>query len=225
MIRKYEVLEKIGRSGVVGIIRVDDIEYGLMAAEAIFEGGIPVIEVSMTYRGAHEIMAEMTKRLRPKGLLLGAGTVSDPETARMCMFAGAEFIFAHCFNPEVARTCNRYGIPYIPGVGTVSEIMSALESGVDVVKAFPGEVLGPKFVKAVRGPLPDAKILAVGGVSDVNLKDWFDAGVFGVGLGSALTKPGGKTGTAEEICAASRATVEIIAFPRSGRRLDKEMKN
>lgn len=217
MIHKYEVLEKIGHNGVVGIIRATDAEYGLMAAEAIFEGGISVIEVSMTYRGAHEIMAEMTKRLRPKGLLLGAGTVSDTETARTCIFSGAEFIFAHCFNPEVARICNRYSVPYIPGVGTVTEIMSALESGVDVVKAFPGEVLGPRFVKAVRGPLPDAKILAVGGVSDANLKDWFDAGVFGVGLGSALTKPDGKTGTAETIYAASRAAVEKITFIRNGR--------
>lgn len=218
MIRKYEVLEKIGHSGVVGIVRVDDAEYGIMAAEAIFEGGIPVIEVSMTYRGAHEIMAEMTRRLGPKGLVLGAGTVSDPQTANACMLAGAEFIFAHCFNPEVARICNRRGIPYIPGVGTVTEVMAALESGADVLKAFPGEVLGPAFIKALRGPLPDAKIVAVGGVSDANLKEWFDAGAFGVGLGSALTKPSGYAASYEAICAASREAVRKIALIRNGKR-------
>jgi 2-dehydro-3-deoxyphosphogluconate aldolase/(4S)-4-hydroxy-2-oxoglutarate aldolase len=214
MIRKYEVLQKIEDTGVVGIIRVDDIEYGVMAAEAIFSGGIPVIEVSMTHRGAVEIMAQMTARLRGKGLLLGAGTVADPETARACMLAGAEFIFAHCFSEDVARICNRYQIPYIPGVGTVTEIMKAFECGSDIVKVFPGDVLGPKFVKAARGPVPEAKMLAVGGVSAENLKEWFDAGVSGVGLGSALTNPGGKRGTSETIKAASRDIVEKIAAIR-----------
>ena len=215
MIRKYEVLKKIEDTGVVGIIRVDDVEYGLMAAEAIFEGGIPLIEVSMTHRGAIEIMGQMTSRLSSKGLCLGAGTVADPETARACILAGAEFVFAHCFSEGVARTCNRYGVPYIPGVGSVTEIMSALECGVDLVKIFPGEVLGPKFVKAVHGPLPEVKMLAVGGVSNENLKEWFDAGVTGVGLGSALTKPNGKTGTAETIRTASHDIVTKIAAFRN----------
>lgn len=215
MIRKYEVLRKIEEAGVVGIIRVDDIEYGVMAAEAIFEGGIPVIEVSMTHRGAVEIMAQMTARLGKKGLLLGAGTVADPETARACMLAGAEFIFAHCFSEDVARICNRYGVPYIPGVGTVTEIMKAFECGSDIVKVFPGEVLGPQFIKAVRGPLPNAKMLAVGGVTPENLRDWFKAGVAGVGLGSALTRPGGTEGTAASIEKASREIVARIAEIRN----------
>lgn len=214
MIRKYEVLKKIIDVGVVGIIRVDNIDYGVMAAESIFKGGIPVIEVSMTHRGAVEIMAQMTARLGGKGLLLGAGTVADPETARSCMLAGAEFIFAHCLNEDVARVCNRYGVPYIPGVGTVTELVNALSYGVDIVKIFPGELLGPQFVKAVRGPIPEAKMLAVGGVSGENLKAWFDAGVVGVGLGSALTKPDGKKGTAETIEAASRQIVASIAAIR-----------
>ena len=211
MIRKYEVLQKIENTGVTGIIRVEDVDYGIMAAEAIFDGGIPVIEVSMTHRGAVEIMAQMTERLGKKGLLLGAGTVADPETARTCILAGAEFIFAHCLSEEVARMCNRYGIPYIPGVGSVTEVMRAFEYGVDIVKVFPGEVLGPQFIKAARGPLPDAKMLAVGGVTTENLGDWFKAGAVGVGLGSALTKPGGKEGTAETIKAASRDIVAKVA--------------
>ncbi|MDR3230532.1 MAG: bifunctional 2-keto-4-hydroxyglutarate aldolase/2-keto-3-deoxy-6-phosphogluconate aldolase [Synergistaceae bacterium] len=214
MIRKYEVLQKIEDAGVAGIIRVDDVEYGIMAAEAIFEGGIPVIEVSMTHRGAVEIMAQMTARLGKKGLLLGAGTVADPETARACMLAGAEFIFAHCFSEDVARICNRYGVPYIPGVGSVTEVMRAFEWGSDVVKVFPGEVLGPQFIKATRGPLPNAKMLAVGGVTPENLGDWFKAGAVGVGLGSALTKPGGKEGTPETIRAASKDVIARIAAIR-----------
>ena len=214
MIRKYEVLRKIEDTGVVGIIRVESIDYGVMAAEAIFEGGIPVIEVSMTHRGAVEIMAQMTARLGGSGLLLGAGTVADPETARACILAGAEFIFAHCLSEGVARMCNRYGIPYIPGVGSVTEVMRALEYGVDIVKVFPGEVLGPQFIKAVHGPLPNAKMLAVGGVTPENLADWFKAGAVGVGLGSALTKPGGVEGTAETIKTASRDIMAKIAAIR-----------
>ena len=214
MIRKCEVLQKIEDAGVVGIIRVENIDYGVMAAEAIFDGGIPVIEVSMTHRDAVEIMAQMTARLGKKGLLLGAGTVADPETARTCILAGAEFIFAHCFSEAVARMCNRYGIPYVPGVGSVTEVMQAFECGVDIVKVFPGEVLGPQFIKAVRGPLPNAKMLAVGGVAPDNLVDWFKAGAVGVGLGSALTKPGGKEGTAETIKAASQDIVTKIAAIR-----------
>jgi 2-dehydro-3-deoxyphosphogluconate aldolase/(4S)-4-hydroxy-2-oxoglutarate aldolase len=214
MIRKYEVLQKIEAAGVVGIIRVAGIDYGVMAAGAIFDGGIPVIEVSMTHRGAVEIMAEMTARLGGKGLLLGAGTVADPETARACMLAGAEFIFAHCFSEDVARVCNRYGVPYIPGVGTVTEAMRAFECGSDIVKVFPGEVLGPQFIKATRGPLPDAKMLAVGGVSAENLSDWFKAGAVAVGVGSSLTKPGGKDGTAETIKAASQDILAKVAAIR-----------
>ena len=214
MIRKYEILQKIEDAGVVGIIRVEYIEYGVMAAEAIFDGGIPVIEVSMTHRGAVEIMAQMTARLGKKGRLLGAGTVADPETARACILAGAEFIFAHCLSEDVARICNRYGIPYIPGIGTVTEMMRAFEYGVDIVKVFPGEVLGPQFIKAARGPLPNATMLAVGGVAPDNLADWFKAGAVGVGLGSALTKPGGKEGTPETIKAASRDIVAKLAAIR-----------
>jgi 2-dehydro-3-deoxyphosphogluconate aldolase/(4S)-4-hydroxy-2-oxoglutarate aldolase len=218
MIHKYEVLQKIEDVGVVGIIRVDSVEYGIMAAEAIFDGGISVIEVSMTHRGAIETMAQMTAQLSKKGkkgLLLGAGTVSDPETARACMLAGAEFIFAHCFSEDVARICNRYGVPYIPGVGTVTEVMRAFECGVDIVKVFPGEVLGPQFIRAVRGPLPNAKMLAVGGVSSDNLEIWFKAGAVGVGLGSALTKPGGVDGTSGTIEAAARDVAAKITSIRS----------
>lgn len=207
---KLEVLKCVEDKGVVGIIRVDDTEWGIMAAEAIFNGGIPIIEVSMTYNGALEIMREMIRRLGKKGLVLGAGTVADGETARACILAGAEFIFAHCLSEDVAKVCNRYGIPYIPGVGTVTEIVKAHEYGCGIVKVFPGEVLGPDFVKAVRGPIPSAKMLAVGGVTPDNLESWFKAGVCGVGLASALTKPGGKEGCSESIEAASRAIVSKI---------------
>ena len=205
-IRKFEVLRRISDLGVVGIIRTPDIEKGVAAAEAVFEGGIDVLEVSTTFPGALDTMKEIIERGRCKGLILGAGTVADATTARLCIDAGAEFIVSHCFSEEVAKLCNRYGVAYMPGVGTVTEIVRAMEWGAEVVKAFPGEVLGPKFIKAVHGPLPNAQIMPIGGVSPNNLEDWFLAGAFAVGLGSALVKPEGREGdypairqTAEEI--------------------------
>ena len=205
-IRKYEVLSRIHDLGVVGIIRTPDTAGGIASAEAVFQGGITVLEVSTTFPGALDIMRSTAASHKSSGLILGAGTVADLETAKLCIDAGAEFIVSHCFSEEVAKLCNRYGVAYMPGVGTVTEIVRAMEWGADVVKAFPGEVLGPKFIKAVHGPLPNAQIMPIGGVSPNNLEDWFLAGAFAVGLGSALVKPEGREGdypairqTAEEI--------------------------
>ncbi|TDY61216.1 2-keto-3-deoxy-phosphogluconate aldolase [Aminivibrio pyruvatiphilus] len=207
-IRKYEVLHRIHELGVVGIIRTPDVANGISSAEAIFQGGITALEVSTTFPGALDIMKSAAASHKSSGLILGAGTVADSETAKLCIDAGAEFIVSHCFSEEVAKLCNRYGVAYMPGVGTVTEIVRAMEWGAEVVKAFPGEVLGPKFIKAVHGPLPNAQIMPIGGVSPNNLEDWFLAGAFAVGLRSALVKPEGREGdypairqTAEEIVA------------------------
>ena len=111
--------------------------------------------------------------------------------------------------------CNRSGIAYMPGVGTVTEVVRAMEHGVDVVKAFPGEVLGPKFIKAVHGPLPGAQIMPIGGVSEANLAEWFSAGAFAVGLGTALMKPNGVEGDAGAVREASERIVARIAEIRA----------
>ncbi|NLA91073.1 MAG: bifunctional 4-hydroxy-2-oxoglutarate aldolase/2-dehydro-3-deoxy-phosphogluconate aldolase [Synergistaceae bacterium] len=210
-IRKYEVLRRTYELGVVGIIRTREVKAGVEAAGAIFEGGIDVLEVSTTFRGAFDIMREASARDKAKGLILGAGTVADSETARLCIEAGAEFIVSHCFSEEVAKLCNRYGIAYMPGVGTVTEIVRAMEWGAEVVKAFPGDTLGPKFIKAVHGPLPNAQIMPIGGVNPGNLEDWFRAGAFAVGLGSALVRPGGQDGDYDTIRRTAEEIVSRIA--------------
>ena len=207
-IRKYEVLRRTHELGVVGIIRTRDVKAGVEAAGAIFEGGIDVLEVSTTFRGSFDIMREASARNKAKGLILGAGTVADSETARLCIEAGAEFIVSHCFSEEVAKLCNRYGVAYMPGVGTVTEIVRAMEWGAEVVKAFPGDTLGPKFIKAVHGPLPNAQIMPIGGVNPGNLEDWFRAGAFAVGLGSALTRPEGRDADYDTI---RRTAGEIVS--------------
>lgn len=210
-IRKYEVLQRISELGVVGIIRTEDIPTGIASAEAVFQGGVTVLEISTTFPGAFDIMKAVSARDKPQGLVLGAGTVADSETAKLCIDAGAEFIVSHCFSEEVAKLCNRYGVAYMPGVGTVTELVRAMEWGSDVVKAFPGEVLGPKFIKAVHGPLPNARIMPIGGVSSKNLEDWFLAGAFAVGLGSALVKPDGREGDYQAIRETAEQIVTRIA--------------
>lgn len=214
-IRKYEVLRRISDLGVVGIIRTPDVENGIASAEAVFEGGIDVLEISTTFPGALDIMKEIVERGRCKGLVLGAGTVADAITARLCIDAGAEFLASHCFNEEVARMCNRSSIAYMPGVGTITEIVRAMENGADVVKAFPGEVLGPEFVKAVHGPLPNAQIIPLGGVAHGNLDEWFKAGAFAVELGSALIKPAGTEGDYPAISETAERIVTEIALIRA----------
>jgi|LSQX01.2.fsa_nt_gb 2-dehydro-3-deoxyphosphogluconate aldolase/(4S)-4-hydroxy-2-oxoglutarate aldolase len=214
-IRKYEVLNRIFELGVVGIIRTPDAAGGIASAEAAFQGGITALEVSTTFPGALDIMKSAAASHKSSGLILGAGTVADSETAKLCIDAGAEFIVSHCFSEDVAKICNRCGVAYMPGVGTVTEIVRAMEWGAEVVKAFPGEVLGPKFIKAVHGPLPNAQIMPIGGVSPNNLEDWFLAGAFAVGLGSALIKPDGREGDYPAIRRTAEEIVSRIARIRS----------
>ncbi len=218
-IRKCDILGQIEQLGVVGIIRTKDVGVGVASGEAMFRGGVTAVEVSTTYPGALEILAEVGRRCRalPNGrdLAIGAGTVADAETARLCILNGAEFIVSHCLSEDVARTCNRYGAAYMPGVGTVTELVRAMELGAEVVKEFPGDVLGPKFIKAVHGPVPWAKIMPIGGVSEENLAEWFHAGAFAVGLGTALMKPNGAEGDFDAVRGASERIVARIAEIRA----------
>lgn len=211
---KYEVLRAIGNAGVVAVIRAKNSREGMDLARAVQDGGVPAVEVTMTVPGAVRILETMASE---GNAILGAGTVLDPETARICILAGAQYIVSPHLNEAVVTLCNRYSIPCMPGVGTLTELVRALELGVDVVKAFPGDVLGPDFVKAVKGPVPHANIMPTGGVSPDNLKAWFAAGVFAVGMGSSLTKPGGVAGNMDLVTATARKVVDTIADIRGGK--------
>jgi 2-dehydro-3-deoxyphosphogluconate aldolase/(4S)-4-hydroxy-2-oxoglutarate aldolase len=211
---KAGIIRSIGEAGVVAVIRAEDAIQGMDLAKAVNAGGIPAVEVTMTVPGAIDILETMASE---DGPLLGAGTVLDPETARSCILAGAKFIVAPNLNEDVLKICNRYSVPCMPGVGTVTELIRALEMGADVVKAFPGEVLGPSFIKAVKGPVPNARIMPTGGVSLDNLDRWFAAGAFAVGMGGALTKPGGVSGDMELVAETARRIMDRIAEIRGGR--------
>src|SRR5439155_10361694 len=127
------------------------------------------------------------KRFSNQGLLIGAGTVLDEETARIAILAGAQFIVSPSLNAGTAQLCRRYQVPYMPGAATATEVVRALEEGADIVKVFPGEILGPAFVKAILGPLPHAPLMPTGGVALDNAADWIHAGCVALGVGSNLT--------------------------------------
>jgi 2-dehydro-3-deoxyphosphogluconate aldolase / (4S)-4-hydroxy-2-oxoglutarate aldolase len=146
-------------------------------------------------------------------ILIGAGTVLDPETARAAILAGAQFAVSPGLNPETARLCNRYQIPYMPGASTVKEVIEGMECGADIVKVFPGETLGPAFVKAVRGPLPQASLMPTGGVSLENVGEWIRAGCVAVGVGGTLTA-GATTGDFQSIAQMSRQFITSIRQAR-----------
>lgn len=190
--KKTEILEKLVESGVVAVIRAENQDQATHIAEACALGSVAALEITFTVPGAKEVIEHLAKK-RSHEILLGAGTVLDPETARIAILAGAQFIVSPALNPETARLCNRYQVPYLPGAATIREVIEAMECGADIVKIFPGEILGPAFVKAVKAPLPQAQLMPTGGVDLKNVANWIKAGACAVGVGGNLTA-GAKTG-------------------------------
>jgi 2-dehydro-3-deoxyphosphogluconate aldolase / (4S)-4-hydroxy-2-oxoglutarate aldolase len=205
-IAKIEVLGKIVASGLVAVIRAESHDQAERIAEACAAGGVAAVEITYTVPGATSVIEHLAKKFS-QHILLGAGTVLDPETARIAILAGAQFVVSPSLNPETARLCNRYQIPYMPGVGTIREVIEAMECGADIVKVFPGEILGPAFVKAVKGPLPQASLMPTGGVTLENVSEWIKAGSVAVGVGSNLSA-GAKTGDFATITNLARQFVE-----------------
>jgi len=180
-------VRRVLTTGLVAIIRAEKGEQLAAVAETLYEGGIDVVEVTFTVPGVLDIIAEVNKRLGNR-ILLGAGTVLDAESARAAMLAGAEFLVAPNVNVDVIRVARRYGKVVMPGAFTPTEVVSAWEAGADFVKIFPANVGGPGYLKALRGPLPQVRLLPTGGVNLETLPDFVRAGASAVGLGSALVE-------------------------------------
>ena len=185
-IPKLAVLNKIIDSGLVAIIRADVADDAARIAEACAKGGVAALEVTFTVPGAARVIEALSKEYKGE-MVIGAGTVLDPETARIAILSGSQFVVSPALNPETARLCNRYQIPHMPGTGTVKEVIDAMEAGPGIIKIFPSERLGPGFVKAVRSPLPQAQLMPTGGVSLDNVADWIKAGCIAVGVSGHLT--------------------------------------
>lgn len=179
--------ELIQQSGVIAIVRFDRSEELVRVAKAVAAGGVKIIEFTFTTPGALNLI-EQTSRELGDTVLLGAGTVLDPETARAAILAGAEFVVAPTLNLKVIETCHRYGKVVIPGAYTPTEMITAWEAGSDFVKVFPADVGGPAYLKAVATPLPQIKLIAVGGVTLENTRGFIKAGAAAVGVGSNLVE-------------------------------------
>lgn len=211
---KLNILSKIEECGVVAVVRADSKEEAINISEACVKGGIQGIEVTFTVKGADEVIRELTSFYQNNNnVVIGAGTVLDSATARIAILAGAQFVVSPCFDEQTAKLCNLYQIPYMPGCMTITEMKSALEAGVDIVKLFPGNTFGPEFVKSVKAPLPQVNIMPTGGVNLDNVDQWIKNGCVAVGVGGNLVAPA-KTGDFNQITEYAKQYVQKVQTAR-----------
>lgn len=187
---KIAVMQKMAATRMVPVFYHADAEVTRQVVRACYTGGVRAFEFTNRGDMAHEVFSDVIKFVRREcpELALGVGSVVDAPTAALYMQMGADFVVGPLLNEEVARVCNRRCVPYTPGCGTVSEVGRAQELGCDLIKVFPGDVLGPKFVKGIMAPMPWTRLMVTGGVepTEENLQAWRKAGVFCVGMGSKL---------------------------------------
>lgn len=207
--KKMNITKKMVECGALAIVRAETLERACEIAEGCIKGGVPVIEMSYTLNNAGEIIQGLSQKYG-KTLCVGAGTVLDSETARHAILHGAQFIIAPNYNEGVAKTCNRYQIPYAPGCTSLTEAVDALSLGATFIKAFPiSDFYGPKLVKVFKTPIPDMPILASGGITLDNLHIWLENGVDVCGFGGLLTK-----GSTDDIAENASKIREIIKNTR-----------
>jgi len=215
---KIQTLEVMSATGMVPVFYHSDPETAKNVVNACYLGGVRAFEFTNRGEFAHEVFGELSKFVTKEcpGLILGAGSVVDAPTASLYIQLGANFIVGPLFNPDIAKVANRRSVPYTPGCGSVSEVGFAQEAGCDLCKIFPGDVLGPNFVKGLKAPMPWSLLMITGGVKpeEANLKAWFDAGATCVGMGSNLfpkeiiaAKEWGKI---TELCRNALAIIEKI---------------
>jgi 2-dehydro-3-deoxyphosphogluconate aldolase/(4S)-4-hydroxy-2-oxoglutarate aldolase len=212
---KLKVLSRVMESGLVAIVRTDSPGQAAKIADACAQGGVAALEITFTVPGAAAVITDLAKRYTAEQMVIGAGTVLDPETARIAILAGAQFLVSPAVSVETARLANRYQVPYMPGADNVRDVIVAMECGADIIKVFPGETLGPEFIKAVKAPLPQASLMPTGGVSIENAATWIRAGACALGVGGNLIA-GAKTGDFASITALAKRFIEVIREARRG---------
>lgn len=181
---RSDIVRRIEATGVVAVVRLTDPGVGEQVARALMSGGVDAIEITMTVPRAVELIAALVTAL--PAALIGAGSVTDADTARAVIDAGAKFVVSPVFRPRVIEACHERAVPSMPGCFSPTEILSAWEMGADVVKVFPATSLGPSYIKDLRGPFPSIKLMPTGGVSHANAAEWIRAGAVAIGAGSAL---------------------------------------
>lgn len=184
--KKGEVLRRINEIGIVPVVRANSVDEALRAVAAIKDGGVPVLEITMTVPGALRVIEEVGARYG-EDVLVGAGTVLDPETARACIAAGARFVVSPSLNLATIELCRRYGVAVMPGALTPTEVLTAWQAGADVVKVFPCDAMGgAKYLRALKAPFPQIELIPTGGVSLANAGEFISAGAWAIGIGSEL---------------------------------------
>jgi 2-dehydro-3-deoxyphosphogluconate aldolase / (4S)-4-hydroxy-2-oxoglutarate aldolase len=212
---KSEIISRLLDPGIVAILRADSSDQLVSVAEALHTGGVISVEVTMTTPNALQIITEVTARFGGK-ILMGVGTVLDPETCRAAILAGAEFVVTPVTKPEVIRLANRYGKPIISGAYTPTEALLGYESGADFIKLFPAEQLGPDYVQSLLAPLPMLQIMPTGGITPETLGDYIRAGCAGIGAGSTIvSKEAMKAGDFKAITRRAQEFVAAIKAARS----------
>ncbi|MGO8795822.1 MAG: bifunctional 4-hydroxy-2-oxoglutarate aldolase/2-dehydro-3-deoxy-phosphogluconate aldolase [Candidatus Sulfotelmatobacter sp.] len=213
---REKILQQIHKVGIVPVLRASSAESAIAAAAAIEAGGVPVLEITMTVPGAIDVIHAVVKSSGAR-VLVGAGTVLDPESARACILAGAQFIVSPSLNLKTIELCRRYSVPVIPGALTPTEIINAWEAGADVVKVFPcSAVGGAKYLAALRGPMPQIDLIPTGGVSLSNAAEFLAAGAFALGVGGDLVDSSALAqGKQEVIAENARKYVALVKQARA----------
>jgi 2-dehydro-3-deoxyphosphogluconate aldolase/(4S)-4-hydroxy-2-oxoglutarate aldolase len=214
---REQVRQRIIEIGIVPVVRASSAEHARKAAEAVCAGGIPIVELTMTVPGAIELIADLRRTLDSE-VLVGAGTVLDAQTARQCIAAGADFIVSPGFDLPTVRTAVELGKLIMAGALTPTEVIAAWKAGSDFVKIFPcGSVGGAKYLKALKGPLPQVPMVPTGGVNLETAADFIRAGAEALGIGSELISPSAlKSGNTEEITRLAAQYLEIVRQARAG---------
>ena len=213
---KAEVIKQIKDTGLIPVVRATSADEAMSAIDAIREGGVSVLEITMTVPGAVGVIEQLTKKYG-SDVLVGAGTVLDAETARACMLSGAQFIVSPALNMETIECCRRYGVAVMPGALTPTEVVQAWTAGADLVKVFPAGALGgASYLKALKAPLPHIELVPTGGVSLKTAADFIKAGASALGVGADLVDLEAiRDGQASVITERAKQFVQIVREARA----------
>lgn len=212
---KNETVLKLAEQGVIAVVRGKTMEDGIKTADACIAGGVKAIELAFTTPRAQEAIKTLVDKYKDDPeVIIGAGTVLDAPSARIAILEGAQFIVSPSFNEEVVRMCNLYRVVSCPGVMDPTGVMRALTAGADIVKIFPGDIVGPKMIKDIHGPFPQAPLMPSGGVNAENTAEWLHAGAVAVSAGGSLTGPA-KKGDYAGVTEMAKKFVKAVADARA----------
>lgn len=214
MLTKFQALQAIHDTGAVLIVRLDSEDEALAVSHAAIAGGIRALEITLSVPGAKRIITALSDEYASQGIVIGAGTVLDAQSAFNCVDAGARMLVSPNLDRGMLEVANRYQAVSISGAFTPTEVVDTLSSGADIVKLFPAEVSGPGYLRTVRAPLAQAPILPAGSANPDNVSDWIDAGAAAIGVGSYVTKAARGSGDYGEVTTAARTMLDAIASAR-----------